>query len=400
MDNSTTARVVSDSMLLRRCSKCVMPETRDVIEFDENGVCNSCRNIAIKHEVVDWEAKKKEFLELLEQYRGKYDYDCIIPFSGGKDSTFTAYTLVKDFGLKPLIVCFDHHLMRPKVLEYRERTLKQLGCDFLGFRPDWHTVKKTMRIALERKGDILWYQHNGIFPYSLQMAIKMNVPLVIWGEPTAEYSGYYRYDEEEEMDEKKFNMFINIGIRAEDMLGMINEHPLYKDDPVEPRDMKPYVFPKRKELRDVGVKSIMLGKYIPWDVKRQFKIIQQELGWNGDEVEGVPPEYCYEKIEDMMQGVQDYLKFIKRGFGRMSHLCSIDIRNGRMTREKAIEEIAKWEGLRPGSLDVFLGWMNMSEETFYELASRHAVNPWKHDPSTIKRSPDLPDQKYWITGLS
>ena len=160
--SGNTDRVVSDPKDLIRCTKCVMPETRDVIEFDEEGVCNSCRNIAIKHAVVDWDAQKQEFLHILDQYRGKYDYDCIVPFSGGKDSTYTAYSLVKDYGLKPLIVCFDHHLMRPKVLQYREQTLKRLGVDFIGFRPDWNVVKKTMRIALERKGDILWYQHNGI----------------------------------------------------------------------------------------------------------------------------------------------------------------------------------------------------------------------------------------------
>lgn len=114
-------------------------------------------------------------------------------------------------------------------------------------------------------------------------------------------------------------------------------------------------------------------------------------------MEGVPPEYNYEKIEDMMQGVQDYLKFIKRGWGRMSHLASIDIRNGRLTREKAMEMVQQWEGMRPGSLDVLLEWLQITEEQFYEIANRHRVAPWQHDPATTKRGPELPDQKFWIT---
>ena len=395
IEGNAQTRVVSDPKDLKRCTHCVMPETRDVIQFNEDGVCNSCCNIELKNQI-DWDAKKKEFEVLLDQYRGKYDYDCIVPFSGGKDSTFTIYSLIKDFGLKPLVLCFDHQLMRPKVLENRERTLKRLGVDFLGFRPDWNVVKKTMRIALERKGDIFWYQHNGIFAYPTSMAIKLNVPLIIWGEPTSEYSGYYSYDEEEEMDERKFNMYINLGIRAEDMLGMINEHPKFKNDGVTMRDMAPYVFPKRKVFKGAEIKAVMLGKYIPWDVKKQYKLIHDDLGWEGDEVEGVSPEYCYEKIEDMMQGVQDYLKFIKRGFGRMSHLASIDIRNGRMTREEGVKLIEKWEGLRPGSLDVFLKWMNMSEDEFYKITCRHAVSPWKHDPLKTKRGKKLWDQDLWV----
>ena len=63
------------------------------------------------------------------------------------------------------------------------------------------------------------------------------------------------------------------------------------------------------------MRSVCLGSYIPWDVKQQVEIIQRELGWQGDAVEGVPPEYDYEKIECFMQGVRDYLKFLKRGYG-------------------------------------------------------------------------------------
>ena len=81
----------------------------------------------------------------------------------------------------------------------------------------------------------------------------------------------------------------------------------------------------------------MLGYYIPWDVKKQVEIIKNELGWKGDEVEGVPPEYDYEKIECAMQGVRDYLKFLKRGVGRTNHLTGIDVRNKRLTRQKSIE---------------------------------------------------------------
>lgn len=393
----STKRVVSDPRLLRRCSRCVMPETQEIITFDEQGVCSTCRNIDVKHQSVDWEKKEKEFVALVDQYRGKYAYDCIIPFSGGKDSTYTAWALVRKYKLKPLIVSFDHHLLRPRTLENRERTLRLLGVDFHSIRPDWHLVKRTMRVALERKGDILWYQHCGIFSYPMQVAVKYRVPLVIWGEPSADYASYYGFDESEEVDERRFNMFINLGITAEDMLGMLNEHPKFKDQQTTLRDMAPYMYPKRDDLRAIQCRSVCLGSYAPWDVKKQSAKIKEELGWQGDDVEGVPPEYNYEKVEDMMQGVQDYLKFIKRGYGRMSHLASIDIRNGRLTRDKAIKMVEEWEGKRPASLDVFLKWLDMSEDEFYTIALRHTVSPWKHDPKTSPRGKELWDQKLWPT---
>lgn len=386
-----TERIVSDPTQLKRCSKCVMPETQEIISFDEHGVCSTCRNVAFKQEKIDWNKKFQEFLELLKNYRGKYLYDCIIPFSGGKDSTYTVYSLVKDYGLKPLVVSFDHHLLRPVVLANRETSIKRLGVDFLGFKASWQIIKKMMRVSLERKGDILWYQHTGIFSLPMHMAIKFNIPLVVWGEPSAEYTSYYNYEEQEEVDERRFNMFVNLGITAEDMLGMLND-PL-----INMQDLWPYTYPKRSDLRAINCRSVCLGSFQPWDVKRQVEIIKRELDWRGDEVEGVPPEYNYEKIEDMMQGVQDYLKFIKRGYGRMSHLASIDIRNGRLERDEAMNLINKWEGRRPASLDIFLKWMNMTEEEFYAIASRHAISPWRHDPKLSPRGEDLWDQRLWNT---
>ena len=95
--------------------------------FDDQGVCNTCHNVEMKQERIDWVAKEREFSELVEQYRGKYDSDCIVPFSGGKDSTYTLYSLVVNYGLKPLVVSFDHGFMRPTVLANAEKTSKKLG---------------------------------------------------------------------------------------------------------------------------------------------------------------------------------------------------------------------------------------------------------------------------------
>ena len=382
--------MIHGGFLMKQCDRCLVPETKESIFYDECGICNVCRQHEVKKEKIDWKQRRKELDDLISQYKGKYDYDCIVPFSGGKDSTFTLYYLVRDCGLSPLVVSFDHWFYRPKVNENRIRTLKKLNVDYMQFKPKWHVVRKLMLEALRRKGDFCWHCHTGVFAYPMQIALKFNIPLIFWGEPNAEYAGHYDYESGiEEVDDVRFNRYINLGINAEDMVGML------EDPSITMRDLKPYQYPDPKQLRAINYRSVCLGSYIPWDVKKQAKLISDELGWKGDSVEGIPPEYSYEKIECMFTGVRDYLKYIKRGFGRTMHLVNIDIRNGRITKEKARELIEKYDGKRPASLDVLLEYLGISEEEFLQIATEHVVSPHVYDPGKIKRGDPLWDQKLW-----
>lgn len=373
---------------LKRCTNCTLPETHETIYFDEEGKCNVCKQIEFKKQNIDWEKKEQDLLKILDNYRGKYDYDCLVPFSGGKDSTWTLYVLMKKYNLRPLVMSFDHGFYRPTVEENKRNVFRALGCDVLKFTPNWHVVRKLMLEALQRKGDFCWHCHTGIFSYPMHVAIKYNIPLVIWGEPSAEYTSYYTYEDEEAVDEERFNMVTNLGITAQDMIGMIG-------DSITEKDLIPFTYPKEKDLRKLKYRSFCLGSYIPWDTKKQSEIIMKEVGWRGEEVEGVPEEFNFEKIECAMQGVRDYLKYIKRGFARTSHLTSLEIRHGRMKREKAMELIKEYEGKRPASLDVFLGYVGITEEQFNEIAVSHWVYPNEIDPTKLEKGKPNWDQPLW-----
>lgn len=378
---------------MKYCIRCMMPETHETIEFDKSGVCNICRQHKYKKARIDWDGKQKEFEEIIEQHRGKHSYDCIVPFSGGKDSTYTLWHLVNHYDLRCLVISFDHGFYRPKLIENRIRTFKKLNVSSLIFRPNWKAVKKLMLESLLRKGDFCWHCHTGVFAYPMQMAIKLNVPLIIWGEPQAEYTAYYTYDEvvqgKEEVDEKRFNRFINLGITAEDMIGMLN------DPTVDIRDLEPFTYPRLQDLKSINYRSICLGSYFPWDVKRHVEIIRRELGWEEDPNAGVPPQYGYEKIECQLQGIRDYLKQIKRGYSRTSHLTSIDIRNNRLTRAEAEKLVKQYEGKRPYSLDLFLEMLSLTEDEFNNIAMSHQVPPQQWDPSKVETGPRLKDQGQW-----
>lgn len=375
---------------LKRCIRCVTPETHETILFNKDGICNICEQQEFKSTSINWSERLLELESLVDQYRNKYDYDCIVPFSGGKDSVWTLYYLVKKLKLKPLVVRFDHGFLRPNLNENTKRVSRELGVDVHHFSPNWKVSQKLMLQSFLEKGDFCWHCHTGIFAYPMQVAIKYKIPLIIWGEPSAEYTAYYRFDQKEEVDEKRFNRYVNLGISAEDMLirlqGAVNE-----------RDLNPFRYPSIKKLQEINCRSICLGTYVPWNVKQQVEIIKKELGWKGDQVENIPSEYNYEKIECYMQGVRDYIKYIKRGYTRPSHLASIDIRNKEISREKGMKLIEKFENKRPPSLDIFLDFIGISEKEFEEIVLQHSVSPYKHDFSEIKNGEKLHDFDKWET---
>jgi N-acetyl sugar amidotransferase len=373
---------------MKRCSRCGLPQTHETISYDAAGVCNICRQHEFKADRIDWAANKTALDALVEEYRGQYDYDCLVPFSGGKDSTWTLYYLIREYKLKPLVVRFDHGFLRPNLDANVKRVMRNLGVDFLTFTPNWRVVQRLMLQSFLEKGDFCWHCHTGIFSYPMWLAIEKKVPLIFWGEPSAEYTAYFSYDQVEEVDERRFNRYVNLGISADDMFVRLG-------GTVDPRDLKPYSYPPLKELRALNYRSVCLGSYIPWDVRRQAETIQRELGRTGDEVENVPPQYGYEKIECYMQGVRDYIKYIKRGYSRPTHLVALDVRNGRMTKDEGEHLVAEYEGRRPPSLDLFLEFVGLTEEEFLEIAMSHQVTPYVHEPDKTLPGTKTADFERW-----
>jgi N-acetyl sugar amidotransferase len=378
---------------VRKCSRCGLPETYETIEFDAYGVCNICLQHTFKSDSIDWAERRLMLEKLVEEFRGQYAYDCIVPFSGGKDSTFTLLFLVKELGLKPLVVQFNHGFLRPNLLENNERTFKRLGVDVLSFTPNWRTVKLLMKESFIRKGDFCWHCHTGIFSYPIHIALRFKVPLIFWGEPSSEYTAYYDYrsDEIENVDETRFNKFVNLGLTGEDMREILKN-----TEGLDPRDFDPYIYPDSAEVKALNLKSVALGSFIPWDTRKQSELIASDLDWKGDQVEGMPPGlYDYEKIECFMQGSRDYIKFLKRGYGRVTQMTALDLRNGLLDKKQADELVETFEGKRPPSLDLLLEYLEMDEPEFEELVSQMAISPHKPFFDSIPVGPKTPDFEKW-----
>ena len=162
---------------LKKCVKCQLPETYETIEFDKSGTCNICEE-SKKKDNIDWGKRKLLLDRIIEENRGKYAYDCIIPFSGGKDSVFQVNYLMREYKIKPLLVRFNHGFIRKTIQENVNKVLKKLGVDFIDFTPNWKIVKKVMLESFKRKTDFCWHCHTGIYSYPIRLALMYKVPLI------------------------------------------------------------------------------------------------------------------------------------------------------------------------------------------------------------------------------
>ena len=131
---------------LRYCIRCCMPETQEGIAFDEMGICQACQSSEQKIHI-DWTRREKQLRAILnrEKARAGNNYDCIIPISGGKDSTFQMHVLVKVYGMKPLAVTFNHNWYSETGWYNLQNSLQQFKVDHIMFTPNRDLVNQIGR---------------------------------------------------------------------------------------------------------------------------------------------------------------------------------------------------------------------------------------------------------------
>jgi N-acetyl sugar amidotransferase len=346
---------------MKYCKFCLLPNTKPQLVFDKNGICSACVNNKLKQNV-DWESKRKDFLKLLEKYKNKDDsnYDCIIPVSGGRDSTYQTYAMKETFGMNPLAVAF-HPLDQTDIGRKNLDNLKKLNVDCIEFSTKPDTYLKLAKFGLTELGDFQWPEHMGIYTVPVQIAVKYKIPLIVWGEnPQLEYGMPTNMDENTILDrtwnEKNGGYFLD-KIKPADMTK-------YGFDK---RDLLPYIYPSDEEIRKVGVTGIFLGTYIKWEIFKQLERVKG-LGFVENEI---PIEGTYQKFENLdvyFTVFHDYFKFLKYGFGRATDHASIEIRYGRITRNEGIKLVENNEGKIPKKyLNKFLKYADITMDEFHNI---------------------------------
>lgn len=351
--------------MIRYCTRCVMPETKPDILFDD-GVCSACRHFDARAEV-DWEARRAELEEILGRHRsiGGSDYDCLIPVSGGKDSTFQVLRML-ELGANPLCVtATTDHLT--DIGRRNIENLKSLGVDHIEVSTNPVVRRRINRIALTQVGDISWPEHVTIFTVPVRMAVQLRIPLLVWGENSQnEYGGPAAAAEDNVLTRRWLEEFGGLlGLRVSDLIGQ---------DGIQQRDLIQYTYPSDEALAEVGVTGLFLGHYIPWDGWANAVVAQAHgLETYPSFVEGSVVDY--ENLDNAQMRIHDYFKFLKYGFGRATDHACMMIRRGRLRREDGLALVERHDGRFPWEylgvrLETLLDEIGMSVDEFVAVCDR------------------------------
>ena len=351
---------------MKYCTNCVYPEIAVNLDMSDDGVCSACLTSKERNDISteDWKKRENKLVEIIEKSRKKDtgDYDCIIPVGGGKDSYFQVHKITS-LGFKPLLVTYHGNNYLEEGQKNLDNMRKNFKCDHIIFYPGEEELIKLNIAAFKMMGDMNWHNHAGIRIIPCQMAVKYKVSTFIWGEIAWDISGMFSY--------KDFVEFNKRMVLEHDMRGFTKEDFVGKEG-ITKDHLKWCRLPSDEEFKKNNLKGIYLGNFVPWDPYEQTKIIKKHYKW---EEARQPFERTYRTIsnlDDMHEnGVHDYMKWIKFGYGRCSDHAGKDIRMGYLSRKKAIQLVKKYDSVKPmRDLKRWLKYVNMKENEFDKIADK------------------------------
>jgi len=361
------------------CTKCTISNQRPRITFDAHGVCAACQYAEFKKSKIDWEQRDKELQELCDKYR-KNDgsYDVIVPSSGGKDSAYVAYQLKYKYNMNPLTVTWSPHIWTQDGFNNFENHIHVGGFDNVLGTPNGIVHRKLTKISFEVLGDPFQPFIYGQTHYPMQMALKHNVSLVMYGENgEVEYGGNMKNAFKPNRDYKtdhKEHYFS--GLAPQDLMKY----------GISATDILPYMPPPNEELEKLGLDIHFFGYYKKW--------VPQELYYHAVEHTGFKPRFArnegtyskYASFDDQLDGLHYYLAFIKFGLGRTTSDTAHEIRDGHITRDEGMRLVKRFDSEFPAlHFEKFLEYCDISEEECLEI-----IDSW--------RSPHLWEKKnnLWV----
>ena len=359
-------------MFIKYCKNCVMPDTKWENRLDENGICSACRFVNVKEET-DWEKRREKLKQIFDKYKSKdgSNYDCICPVSGGKDSHYITYIVTQVFGLNPLLVSFrpTHRELTDIGRKNLENLKKRFNVDCLEFTPNAEVYKKIQKIGLLELGDASYPAHFSIFTIPTRVAVEKKIPLIVWGENSqAEYGGPKGDSEKLYLDQEWLKRY---GLTAKSSeYSDYNGPEFLRKHGIKEHELLPYIYPSEKELQNVGVTGIFLGQFVKWDVFKQVELMKK-YGFSVIDGKSEGTYTNFENLDNKDQGLHDYLKWLKFGYGRTSDHVSMEIRKNRITRAEGIELVKKFEGKIPNQyLHEYLKDFEMTRDEFLKAVDK------------------------------
>jgi N-acetyl sugar amidotransferase len=373
-------------MEMRYCKGCFMPSTRPRMSIDEDGFCNGCTYNKSRKEIINWNDRKKELAEIIKVNKksdSNKTYDCVIGWSGGKDSSAVAISLKRELGLNPLLVTFAP-LIPTIEGEFNRRSLLEHGFDSILFTPNQKVSRHLSKRFLVERGDPKVHWNAGINAVTINVAAAYKIPTVFYSEHgESEYGGRILDD--------KSRMERSVDEILENQIG--DDPRNWTDHLVNQRDLEPYIIDEAKMEQ---LQILYYAHFFPWDIVQNLDLVESEVKFMRNRRGRTYGTFTdFDSLDDVMDDLYYYMQFIKFGFGRCLRDCARQIQRNRMTRQEAYGHINDYDGEVPTeSLSIIGSFLGVSQEELLKLVDLHRrPDIWENRNGQWKlRSPLKPEE--------
>ena len=340
------------------CKKCVLPDSRPNLFILDSGICSACVS-HMTRKPINWKKREINFIKIVKKIKKKkLLYDCLIPVSGGKDSTWQVIQALK-YNLSPLTFTYKP-VLRTEIGQNNLDNLKKIGVHHIDFSINEIVEKKFIKKSFIKFGSVAIPMHMAMWSMSFNLAKKFNIPYILWGENSAnEYGGSKKDSKLKNLDAKWIKKYgVNFGTTANDWI----------DKDLTKKDLAPFI--REKKSINNNPQSIFLGDYFFWDPEKTFKIAKK-FGFKDGDKNIKTGIYNYADIDDDLISVHHFLKIYKFGFSRVHDNLSLEIRNGRMTRKNALKIIDE-RGFKIPHDDIkkFCNFINITKKNFFQICEK------------------------------
>lgn len=362
------------------CKKCVISNQRpsssiefknskksikSTINFDSDGVCSACRFSDIKQGSIDWNEREIELLALCDRFRGKFGkYDVVVPGSGGKDSAYTSHILKYKYGMNPLTVTWAPHLYTEIGFKNFTNWIHEGGLDNILFTPNGKLHRVLTKLAFKNLLHPFQPFIVGQRIIGPLIAMKFGIPFVMYGENQAEYGNNIEENERPIMNDSFFSneSIDSILLGGESIENIMQEYGFSLSD------FAPYIPPTPEEIEKARIEVHYLGYYHKWDPQECYYYAVENTGFSANPQRTQGTYSKYSSIDDKIDFFHYYTTLIKFGLGRASYDASQEVRNGKITREEAVNLVKKYDQEFPSKcFQDFLDYISLEEESFNSI---------------------------------
>ncbi|HEX2724756.1 MAG TPA: N-acetyl sugar amidotransferase, partial [Beijerinckiaceae bacterium] len=339
--------------------------TKQTIAFNDDGVCDACRQAQRKSEIIDWDRRRHELVQLCDKYRSRTGhYDCLVPGSGGKDSFYQSWMLKHEFGMNPLTCTWAPHVYTDWGWRNFNRWIHS-GFDNYLMTPNGRVKRLMTRLAVENLFHPFQPFMIGQKAFAPKMAAMTNIPLIFYGENEAEYGNPIADNETAKRDHAYFSSTDTSQV----FLGGTSVKDLVDDYGVRPADLQPYLPADPADLERKGIEVHYLGYYLKWHPQSAYYHAVEHGGFEASP-ERTPGTYSkYNSIDDRIDDLHYYTTYIKFGIGRSTYDAAQEVRSGDLTREEGVALVRRYDGEFPERFaDELMAYLSVPDNEFPEAA--------------------------------